>query len=304
MRASSLSNAKIIDLLNGYFVPVYLRNQDFDENGSAPSQQKKEKYRIYRDALAAGLPAGSVCAYLLTPDAKPVDVAPLNQSDATDPKKLAAKMERLIADQKIVKGQPLVKPVPQSAVPKCDRDSIALHLTARYLEKREAGLLQPVDVTSVLGTKGAGNWGNLPSEDWIVLGKEDWSKLLPSGEVGVGTTWIPDADVVERILKRFFPPTENTNFEKNTVAELEIRGRVESVQEGIVQSRIDGRMKMKHPFYHQDDNNVVQASLVGWLEFAVDRQTIRSFQLVTDSATYGQPGGNPQSFGVALRSVR
>ena len=28
MRASSLSNAKVIDLLNSYFIPVYLRNED------------------------------------------------------------------------------------------------------------------------------------------------------------------------------------------------------------------------------------------------------------------------------------
>jgi len=210
-------------------------------------------------------------------------------------------MERVIADQKTVQGDPLVNPIPQSAVPKCDQDSLPLHLTARYLEKNEDGV-QPFDVTSVLGTQKAGNWGNLPSEDWIVLARTEWSKLLPP-DVRPGTTWKLDSEVAEKFLKRFFPPTENTNFEKNIITELAITGKIETVQNGVAQSRLEGRMKMKHPFYHKDDKNFVEASFVGWFEFTTDPQRIRSFQLVTDSAKYGEPGGTSQVFGVALRSV-
>ena len=46
MRASSLSSAKVIDLLNSYFVSVFLRNQDFADGGAASAEEKSEKARI------------------------------------------------------------------------------------------------------------------------------------------------------------------------------------------------------------------------------------------------------------------
>src|SRR5437870_11830968 len=113
MRASSLSNAKVVTLLNNYFVPVYLRNEDYDETGGASPDEKAERNRIYREALEAGLPAGTVCAYLLTPDARPIEVAPLNQSLATDPLRLAEVMERVIQKLNVPKGETLVQPAPK-----------------------------------------------------------------------------------------------------------------------------------------------------------------------------------------------
>ena len=262
MRASSLSNAKIIDLLNGYFVPVYLRNQDYRDDGSAPPEEKAEASRIYREALQAGLPAGTVCAYLLTPSARPVDVAPLNQSAATDPDRLAEKLQRVIKDLKVAKGDPVAQPAPQSAVPSCDPESLVLHLTARYLDRHGDDFLR-VDAKSVLGTRKGGNWGNLPSEDWIMLSSLEWAKLLPPDDVAAGTSWEFDKAVSARVLQRFFPPTENTDFESNRIDDQSLTARVESVQGGIARARIEGKLRMKHRFYHKDDDNFIEAL---WLD--------------------------------------
>jgi hypothetical protein len=56
-------------------------------------------------------------------------------------------------------------------------------------------------------------------------------------------------------------------------------------------------MKMRHSFYHKEDGKVVEATVVGFIDFEPSSRNIRSFQLVTDQATYG--GG---TFGVAVRS--
>src|SRR5262245_41606260 len=144
MRASSLSNAKVIDLLNHYYVPVYLRNEDCADDGTASFEEKEERNRIYRDALKAGLSAGTVCAYLLTPEAQPVAVAPLNQSVATDPERLSELMQSVIDGLKTQRGDPLAPPSPQSAPPASSSESLVLHLTARYLE-RAADELVPVN---------------------------------------------------------------------------------------------------------------------------------------------------------------
>jgi hypothetical protein len=301
MRASSFSSAKVINLLNNYFVPVHLSNQDYNERGSAPKEEKAEKQRIYHDALAAGLKAGSVCAYLIAPDGKPVAAAPLNESVAADPERLAELMERVIRDLKVAKGEPLVKPQPPSAPP-ADADALVLHIVARYLERR-ANDYVPHDVKDLLGTKKAHNWGNLPSEGWVVLSKSQWTKLLPGGEVRANTAWEPDKEVMASVLKHFYPPTENTDLAKNRIDEQPLQARIESIEKGVARARLEGRLKMKHPFYHKDDGNFVDAGLVGYLEFDVGKQGIRSLRLVTDAARYGAEAKSGQPFGAAVRAV-
>ena len=56
---------------------------------------------------------------------------------------------------------------------------------------------------------------------------------------------------------------------------------------------------MQHNFYHQEDGKIVEATVVGFIEFEPSTRNIRSCRLVTDHATYG--GG---SFGVAVRSIK
>ena len=39
MRASSLANDKVISLINRYYVPVYISNEDYARTGSAPADE-------------------------------------------------------------------------------------------------------------------------------------------------------------------------------------------------------------------------------------------------------------------------
>ena len=71
-----------------------------------------------------------------------------------------------------------------------------------------------------------------------------------------------------------------------------------SVNDGVALARLDGRLRMKHTFYHKEDGNVVDANLVGYIEFGVKSKHIRKLRLATDSAAYG--GG---TFAAAVRSV-
>jgi hypothetical protein len=55
---------------------------------------------------------------------------------------------------------------------------------------------------------------------------------------------------------------------------------------------------MHHSFYHKEDGKVVEATVLGFLEYEPATQRITSLQWVTEKATYG--GGK---FAVALQSV-
>ena len=100
-----------------------------------------------------------------------------------------------------------------------------------------------------------------------------------------------------KVLTHFYPSTENNNVATNRIDEQSLKATVLSTQDGVVRARLDGHMKMKHPFYHRDDNNFVEATIVGILEFEPGKR-ILTLQLATVKATYGRT-----AFGVVVRSV-
>ena len=71
MRAGPLSNPHIIRVLNQSFVPVYIVNDEYRGNGSAPAEERKELERVRQEGYAKKLSVGTVHAYVLTPDGTP-----------------------------------------------------------------------------------------------------------------------------------------------------------------------------------------------------------------------------------------
>ena len=295
----------MIELLNTFFVPVYTSNEDYGPNGCAPDDEKAECRRIYIEALNGKLPAGTVHAYVTAPDGHTID----SQHVATAAKveELTKMLERTVERLKTPAGQPLVEPSPQARAPQADPSSLLLHLTARNLMRQGDEL---VPHRTVLGETRSANWGSYPAENWVEFKPVEWRKLLPLGDranptrvpdVVRGFVWDPDKDEAAKFLTHFYPSTENNDVSNNRIEEQTLRATVLSVEKGVVRARLDGSLRMKHPFYHKDDGNFVDATLVGILDYEPAAGKIRSLQIVTSKAVYG---ANKTVFGVALRSVR
>jgi hypothetical protein len=290
-----------VSLLNHHFVPVFARNGDYRPSqgqAAAPADERAEYLRIYHEANKAKLSTGTVHAYVLDPGGHPIDS--LHVAEAAKPERMIAMLQRAVTKLKIAAGEPLVKPCCQSQAPKAAPGSLVLHLTARYLERKGKDLVR---MQPVLGEERSGQWGSLPSEDWIVLTPANLAKLLPGRKVAVGDFWDWDKEMGARLLTHFYPPTENTDDRKNRIDEQVLRARVVSVGKGVVRARLEGRLKMKHPFYHRDTDEFVDATLVGFLEFEPGRPVVRSLQLVTEDASYGAGKGRRLPFGVAVQSL-
>jgi hypothetical protein len=275
MRTGPFSQAKVIEKLNAYFVPVYLAQEDLAADGAALQSDKTEYQRIFRAALDQGLSTGTVHVFLIAPDGKPFDSLHVANAAKTDT--LLAMLDRAVEKLKLEAGKPLVEPKPQSCPPKCQEGSLVLHLASQSL-------------------RGGGSWDGI-SENWIVYEPDEIGRLLPQGKPAVGTTWKIDEKLAARLLTHVYPVTENNDVSQNKILEQSLSGRIVSRDGDRFLAQLDGRLKMRHNFYYKDDGNTVEATLAGYVEFdAGERPQIRSLKLVTVKASYG--GGE---FGVAIR---
>lgn len=260
-------------MLNARFVPVYTSNEDYRKEGPAPADERALLGRIQSEAGKAKLSVGTVHAYVLTPEGKPVDS--LHVAEACKPERL---MRMLEGAAKSPEGPPVVAPTRQSVAPKVAAGSLVLHLTARSLD-------------------GKGCWGYFPVEDWITLSPEEASKLTAAPEtVSVGDAWTVDTAVSLKLLTRFYPATENNDIAKNEIEHQQLKAMIVSSDGFTARVRFDGLLKMRHPFYHKKDEKVAEATIVGFADFDIGRRRIRSLALVTEKATYG--GG---LYGIAVR---
>ena len=277
MRTGPFSEEAVIARLNKYFVPVYAVNEEYAKDGPQPAEEKAEYDRIYRAALDAKRPAGSVHVYLLTPEGKFYDS--MHVAKAIEKGQLAELLDKTVKELKVKGGKPVVKPAPQSVAPKAEEGRLVLHLTARPL-------------------KGGGSWDGV-SENWIVLSADEVEKLLRNRKVQADARWDFDKEVAAKLLLPFYPVTENNDLSKNRIDRCELRATMVDIKQATWRARIEGSLKMKHTFYpNKKDDNFVEATLVGYLEFDSYKGQISTLRIVTDPATYG--GG---TFGVALKSV-
>jgi hypothetical protein len=265
LRAGPLSNPKVIELLNSYFVSVYTSNDSISGNPDSLEAEKKERERVYRAFLEAKLSAGTVHVYVLSPEVVPL--ASLHVADATDKDPVTGTnrtqllLEKTAQQLKIAKGEPMIAPRPQSLPPKARTEELVLHLTARKLSE-----------------KGTGSWNEFPAEDWIVLRPEQWRKLLPPEPARLGDSWDVDAPASTPILTRFFPQTEcctaqesellsATGKYKHRLEDQSLRGAVVGMDSGRIIVSLDGHSKVLHQFYpnHPYPPTVSTAKIIGYL---------------------------------------
>jgi hypothetical protein len=274
----------VIQLLNDYFIPVYI-SHDAHEKGDAPAEDKKAWRRIYHEANAKLKRSGSVHVYILGPPDNAV-IESIDIGTATQPEKLYARLEAVVRKLGTPRGKPVVKPSPQSCPPPSAEDSFVLHLAARASK---------------------GTWNEFPVENWTVLRRAEAMKLAPAGDVKVGTTWELNKDVTSRFLTNFLPNGFNyASYHKTTIEEQSLKATVVSVDKGIARARIEGKLKLKHKTLNFNVSpaapidQFAQMPIVGYIDFEPGKQHVRSLRLLADKATARD---GQVEYAVGLRSM-
>ena len=288
MRAGPLSHDNVISLLNAYYVPVFISNEDYDKKGQASPEEKKERLRIHLDFANRNLGTGSVHCYLLAPDGRGLES--LGVVKATNEKgRLAALLEKWAKELKVPAGEPVIPPKSVSAPirPTKGQDSLLLHLVSRGENTGPEG----------------GSWREFPAENYLELSREQWRKLLPpaDGNAAAGATWEVDKDVAAEFLRYFYPQAEDTTDAPHTAIDRQsLKASVLEVKDGVARARIEGDLVMKRPFYPGRPNpGTVDATVLGFMSWDVGSGKMKSLELVTDKAVYQK-----KPFAVAVRMVK
>jgi len=281
MRAGPLSDPRVIALLNGRFVPVFITNEDYDEHGPAPPDERAERNRIWREALDKGLSSGTVHVYLLAPDDARV-VESMHVAEAAVTEKLLPMLTRAADKLNGPTGEPVAPPKAQSDPPETGPGELVLHLVARGFNE--------------------GSWREFPGENWIVLDPDEQAAFTTADAVEVGRSWKVERAAAEKVLTHFYPQTENNSVKRDhRIDRLEMTARVMSVDVGVVRARLGGAVRITHAFYPgRPDGQYAEASVVGYVDFDMTSRQVQTFKLVTDEATYGPDGPRREGFGVAV----
>lgn len=290
MRAGPLSDARLIELLNGHFVCLFTSNDEILGDRASVKRETAERQKKILEFHKANLGTGSVTVYIVSHDGRPLHRQGVVK--ATENKdNLVALLQRVVTDLKLAKGKPVVKPVPQSARLHVTGDGLLLHLTARKLTPKYS-------------------WNEFPSENWLVLSTEDVRKLLPDSMEAAAARAV-DRGVAAKVLTLFFPQTEICTADeakllapdgpyRHRLDDHELQARVISRDGGAVRCRLEGRVKLRHDFYPDTpkSENTIEAEVLGYLDYDASKNKITALRLVTDQARLGKI-----PFAVAVRNV-
>ena len=255
MRAGPLSNEKVISVLNAYFVPVYAAW------GKGSAEEQAELNQLYQKMVAHMGGPGTVAVEIFSSDLKPLKVVTGNSAAHLQA------LQMVVSNLSLHPGDVLVKPKRQSLPPDAAPDDLALHLTARGL----------------IG--GAAN--QFPAESWIVYKASELPQILGRKDAAVGLEWEIPAELAKRLLIHVYPQDISSDHpEANKILEQHITSRIISVESGVARARLDGHLTMDRGHApHAGTTERIEASLVGYLDFDVQKRSILAFKLVTNKAT-------------------
>lgn len=262
MRASSLSDRTVVELLSKYFIPVWLSTDDHD---LVPKEKAEaDEYVRYRKlAHARGLTAGNVQIYLILPDGELLTT--LHVAEAAKSDTLRRLLQKTVTDYKIEPRREV--PRPAGVRPRLrprEEDRAEFHVVARYLGPR---------ATSGLG------------ENWVELSGEECAAFVPR-ETKKDFSWEVPAATANKLYGYFFPPGPNYQAGNGKIEESSLTARVAAVEEGRALVLLRGRLTMQHRIGGKETDGDVRARVSGYALIDTKARRLTELALVTDDAEF------------------
>jgi hypothetical protein len=266
MRASSLSQPEVIDLLTRYFVPVVFSVDGYGEP-QRDRAEEEEFARIRHRARELSYPTGTVCVYLLAPDGDVLGT--LGVERAEQPAQLLALLRRTVELHRVRPRDPgtarpraAVSPAPPGA--KTDGGHV-LHVWT-----------VPEGKSTYQGA----------SHDWVELESAEWRTFLPPAGAQPGDTWQIPRPVIDRFARYCYPLVPNYRADASRVRSASLTATVTAVRPGAVEIALEGRLHLGHALAAKKGDGDVVGRLVGVAVADTRRGTLSTLEILADRAEY------------------
>jgi len=204
--------------------------------------------------------------YVCAPDGSAV--ASLSVVQSADPAKMAAFLEGIAAQLHVTPGPPAVKPHPTSRPGPIPPGGLAIHLVSRAI----AG----------------GSWHEFPSENWIVLTREESAQLLPKDPPALRDSWTVPHPVARKLAEWVYPQNEErTSQNRSRVDGAHFEFTVVAVQGSLARAKLEGKIRLLHAFSPGSTaQDFAVSAFTGYMDFDSAESHIQRLRLVTEKADY------------------
>ena len=265
MRASSLSDKRVIDMISRYFVPVWLSRDNYQKDPRSKAEAA-EIHRIDVDKQKRGLKGGTVCVYLIAPDGAVRATMPVQQAYKAD--NLLPFLKEFIEKEKL-------EPRDAEAV----QASAAKRKTVQPQSK--GGLVLHVR------TKNEGPRADYGTgEDWVELTADEWKSFVPKADARTGDSQKVAEKVVDKLFKHFYPPAANWKVADGTLVSRSLTATALSVSDKEVRVSLRGSVELSHPFGGANSPGTITAKLVGVLRYDPKQKDVTSFVMASEEAKF------------------
>ena len=263
MRASSLSDARVIDLVSEYFVPVSVSRDDYQRE-PRDEEEKAELQRLDRERSQRGLKGGRVCAFVVAANGDVLATQPVQL--AYKPENLRALLEDIIVSQKV---RPRSEEAIQASAARPGSDK----------PRTEGG--QFVHVWTTMDT--GGNRGL--SNDRVELTAAQCKSFLPPADAKPGTSWDIPEEIANKLFQYSYPPGPNWMTKDAKVLKGTLKATLAAVSDEEARIELTGEMILKFPVGKPTEGRIT-AHFVGAERADRKKQTLRSLELVSEQADY------------------
>jgi hypothetical protein len=263
MRASSLSDARVIDLVSKYFVPVSVSRDDYQRE-PRDADEKAELVRLDRERARRGLKGGNVCVFVVAANGDVLTTQPVQL--AYKPENLLPLLQSIIAEQKL--GPRGEEAIQASAAKPADTKP-----------KTDGGRF--VHIWTSLDT--GGNRGL--SNDRAELTAAQCKAFLPPVDAKPGTSWDIPEEIAHKLFQNGYPPGPQWMTKDAKVLKGTLKATLAAVSDKEAHIELSGEMILKFPVGKPTEGRIT-AHFVGAARVNRKKQTLRSLELVSEQAEY------------------
>ena len=276
MRMGPFSNRQISDYLNGFYVPVYVSNEDY-RAGKFGTGNLKLLEQVWQQASEKKLPHGTVHAWLLAPDGELK--TSMHVMHAMKESVLQRMLTETVRDLKIKPGNTLFRPQSQLKWPEVSEEQLILHASSQYSDRD--------------GPTG---------DDTIVLDRNEWQEFLPpkASDVTVRQEWRIGEELAQKILVHIYPYAPDWDTNPEQIAQCELTAYILPAKDGQSgpQVIVRGFIRQQHNSQPGRDPLVVVAEIAGLVTPSSVVGGKPKILLTTGNAIYGA-----RAFSSLIRSV-